>query len=812
MSTFAGELAQRGHRPWISVEIAGFGRRLGATSAALRDAYRFCLELVAGDTAGTLHTDRLVPGLMDIPQSLSESIDVRGGTTDLGQIDLSLLLSAPLADDTHGWALAHPTLDLASPRGPAAGWALLYANFPSGAEWHLAATADPLPVVGQALWCGAETGIVTAVDDPCPVHGASCSRLTVLRGQYGSTAQAHPAASTTPPGDGLVWDHPRTLRGRKVTLRVNFPAPEIEPIGGLLTLLPLSEEKVLFSGVVDDGKIPGPGQMVLTATSILGRLSRSLGRRQWGGTIPGPLLAEVGTRSDPDPANGGFDAFPVEREERDFPYYGPDFTWFNARLADQIVLCSLAGSDDVAINRYGQLGTDQWSGLESEDSVPFHEVLCTSPSPSRVIPPGGTEHSNFYLMNGAVREPTAHPVDIMLALLTSTGDGTNGDWDTLPEQWGAGLPIAEIDVAGFRTLKGETAGVSLPNLVLGWDGKPTPLRAFLEAEILAPLGWFLFQSSSGQISISRIADAYPQASYVTLTEDDVIEGSISIDLALPDTIGAQDWAHDYDWGAGEFRRHSRFVPRETDATIDDASDLVLEVAGLGQGEGGALIGARARQLTYWFGRPIPRIKLAVHLDLLLDLEVGDLILLDGIRWPDPLDPDAASIDRAALIVGRSPVLRGSPRIELELLPLPSERTGLWAPAATAVSWVAGTKKLTVAAHDFSDPDNDPVDAARFLPGDVVSLISATGADRVDVALVVAGVVGNVVEFTAAPSVGGGAYTPVAGDVLTFARWEDSANPPEGAWQAGQRSYVAQADLTTGVLPDPAGTAPYIMGA
>ena len=43
-----------------------------------------------------------------------------------------------------------------------------------------------------------------------------------------------------------------------------------------------------------------------------------------------------------------------------------------------------------------------------------------------------------------------HPVDMALRILVSTGTGTNGIYDTLPEAWGLAVPEGLIDVRGFR--------------------------------------------------------------------------------------------------------------------------------------------------------------------------------------------------------------------------------------------------------------------------------------------------------------------------------------------------------------------------
>jgi hypothetical protein len=50
-----------------------------------------------------------------------------------------------------------------------------------------------------------------------------------------------------------------------------------------------------------------------------------------------------------------------------------------------------------------------------------------------------------------IERVVANPIDILLQLLTSTGTGTNGAYDLLFD--GIGIPIAEIDVAKFLSIK-----------------------------------------------------------------------------------------------------------------------------------------------------------------------------------------------------------------------------------------------------------------------------------------------------------------------------------------------------------------------
>ena len=59
---------------------------------------------------------------------------------------------------------------------------------------------------------------------------------------------------------------------------------------------------------------------------------------------------------------------------------------------------------------------------------------------TQVTKPSGTTVRGVALIEG-------HPFDVVRKILTSTGAGTNGDYDTLPESWGLGLPSRLIDHA-----------------------------------------------------------------------------------------------------------------------------------------------------------------------------------------------------------------------------------------------------------------------------------------------------------------------------------------------------------------------------
>lgn len=100
-----------------------------------------------------------------------------------------------------------------------------------------------------------------------------------------------------------------------------------------------------------------------------------------------------------------------------------------------------------------------------------------------------------------------HPVDMARRILVSTGAGTNGIYDTLPESWGLGIPEHLIDIAGFTDVSTQlnTALASGTHIVRTVATSPQgPALAWLQSE-LNRYGLWLCQRQ-GQISIRGAFD------------------------------------------------------------------------------------------------------------------------------------------------------------------------------------------------------------------------------------------------------------------------------------------------------------------
>ncbi len=109
-----------------------------------------------------------------------------------------------------------------------------------------------------------------------------------------------------------------------------------------------------------------------------------------------------------------------------------------------------------------------------------------------------------------------HPLFWLLEVLTSTGDGWNGDADNLPRHHGAAINKDWIDLEGINALIG---AVGAPYR-LGYK-KPVKIKDLVMSDICAPLGLYPAVNSDGKFTLKRAQFSDPSASVATIGEDDI---------------------------------------------------------------------------------------------------------------------------------------------------------------------------------------------------------------------------------------------------------------------------------------------------
>lgn len=118
------------------------------------------------------------------------------------------------------------------------------------------------------------------------------------------------------------------------------------------------------------------------------------------------------------------------------------------------------------------------------------------------------------------------PISVFLQLLTSTGDGTNGTYDTLPKAWAAGVDEDLVDVAGLEALRDEWfEGMELRFVI----AESTDLKDWTAENLLRPCLLFPAETDEGKITLKKIyerSDCEEMTGLVTLDESLIRSGSV----------------------------------------------------------------------------------------------------------------------------------------------------------------------------------------------------------------------------------------------------------------------------------------------
>ena len=824
--TFTSELANEGNIFWAWVQIGGWGRRLNASAAALRNAYHFSTLDPEDEGYTEANADAYIPSLILPPDTLEERIDLRRGITELGDLTFQLIDPPQSQKNTeHGWQTSDLITDLmaittqVSASGP---WRLRISVSRTATTWALDDVTGI--VANQSLHLGSETVLVTEID-------AGANTLTVTRGVYDTQALEHDIDSSG--GEGIIYDHPRFVRGRPVSLFVNlFDHRRLSTGGGNVTNTPqaLSEAQAfrVFRGTIDDWEHDGANSWMFSCIPSLGRIDQSIGREQFVTRKVGELVDDgslpaingwlendetiTGTVQLPASVAGGL---PVAEPQYDYAVHdGQRMQRLYLRVGSNLHYAEhwqnvgdpKTGSFRLQGHGLRPIGLTPWEYGKFDWA--YHEVIPTHPSPSRT----GASLPWFWPTFGGAK--TTHPVDIMLSLITSTGTATNGDWDSLPRHWGAGVDVAHVNLSSFRRVKQRDSGLTMRNLILGWEGKPLPLREWLEANVLGPMGWFLYLDETGDIALSTVSDIYADpATLPQITEADLVDnigGQHITPATMAGGLGATMIHQTWQWGrnpvSGEMTRTLTWRPAEAERYPEIQADGSFMAAWHGTSEAAeiAIVG-RMNTLARWLHTPLPRIRLVVGLHR-LELSLTNGVALTLTTLPNPFTRTRGFTVHPAIVVARSVDLASGVMV-LELLLVPNDNIGLWAPAAQVTAWNAGTKTLTFDANIHTATDAGGATPDTDVEGFVVTQplmlldsdlqVRATDAPPTISSFPAANQATMSGDFTT----GGAAQAPVAGDFVTFPHFSGAGAAPNATWSTEMALHVPQANDADGLFPD-----------
>lgn len=790
MPTFEQLLAERAGRPILYWQIEGWGPYWSGNVAAGQRTWPYGWS--TADLSAT--SARYLPLLARVPSTLSESIDPRNGSTAIGSMPIELL-DGRTDDPTYSGVVT----DLLATEVQRYGTWTLAADMTAVA---LTMTVTPLSglaalqaalaaSVQDVLWVGREAVRFSAVNP-----GTGVITLAA-RGYYGTTAEAHATA-----GDAEVRDHPHFVRDRQALLYLTLMAPD----GTLGT-----SSRQVYGGYVSEWEAEGPTIYQLSTRSALSRLDAEIGRKQLVGQTTGASTPMYGMRTGTLEGSMLTVTLPegpgsVANMEARGGVYCSHFLVDGKQIVEAStgIPFSHPPTVDLVILRTGVAGTD--SELPDKKST-VAEVLLTDPEPE----PGGLHTLVHPFLSVTAVAPLLHPLEIALAIMTSTGTKTNGERDCLPAGWGLGIPTTELATQAWEdAIADPSLACTMPGLLVGGEGKPFVAKTWIEQTICKPLGVFLYMDEDGLLSIGRLRDVYPLESLETLTDADVIPGTERLGGNQEALVGWTVYHYDLDRSDNEYKVTYRFRHARTEERYRTHGDTVeIEAEGIRGLGTPPLIVARAALIDRMFATPLPVVEVETSLHK-LDLTLTQPVALTCASIVDPWLGTRGVAARACAVVGRE-INWPMARIKWRLAFLPLTDTGHWCPAGVVNAGDAGTgTTVTLTERTYTDGDDvlelPTEDVLGFAygaagVGDLVALYTADGAPRCDnVPRVTAtSAAANTITLSIVFKSGGGEVTRNAGDVVTFCRYGAGATAPAEDWTAPMKTHAAWADATTGTI-------------
>ena len=511
VTTFAQERAQSGRRLcyYVTIEGVGYGLSSGALGSALSDGsglarfwtrrpgYVTSALLAAQTEMQLIHREVL----LDVPDVLSERVDVFGGFPDLGEISFGVLdqtdhistYSKPAGFMTHLLRLtAEPATNLTSSLTTSS------TSVPVG-DGTLISSVTP----DNLIFVNAEAMRVTSI---------ATNTATVVRSRLGTAAQTHAS------GDPVYTSCPYVHR-RIVKLYV-------APYGATS----ISQDTLLGEYVLDslrfDSKL---GAWLFTAVSI----SRHLDRKA-------PIKSEV-VRADTVTSEyavvSAISGEPLSGWRIWTGSQADSLSHFYVENAGEIMTATgFVPTRTIRPVRRGLLGSARQdiqvgSILRRVFTAEYDQSGDFRYSPNRATTYGDADWVK-----------TAHWVDIILAIMTSSSDADDGlllanydasypNFSWLPSGYGLGLPASKIDWAGWMAIKARTPDYLFPWFVYGRTSEP--FGELITREFLKPIGAYV-TSVDGVIELILPRLPWAGSTTVTIGSSDILAREVGRGVIEPD--------------------------------------------------------------------------------------------------------------------------------------------------------------------------------------------------------------------------------------------------------------------------------------
>lgn len=228
-----------------------------------------------------------------------------------------------------------------------------------------------------------------------------------------------------------------------------------------------------------------------------------------------------------------------------------------------------------------------------------------------------------------------NPITMALKVMQSTGDGSNGTWDTYPARWGCGMDSANdvyldewLEIGKLLTGLADSPAASEGTQFEFVFDKGVEAKKFIEDQILKILGAFGFVHGDGRYGIraySDLSNAAKENAALTADQNSVIKwGDLSYNY---NDLANQVWI-EYDEAiklSGKFIRNTVFIDEVSVRKWGEARQLKYSASGIiPTSTFASQLYQRFQRIIARYSRPPMQIELTL-LPKFHTMEIGDIV-------------------------------------------------------------------------------------------------------------------------------------------------------------------------------------------
>jgi len=304
-----------------------------------------------------------------------------------------------------------------------------------------------------------------------------------------------------------------------------------------------------------------------------------------------------------------------------------------------------------------------------------------------------------------------NPIDLILKILTSTGAGTNGDYDVWAADMGVGLDDSLVAVSELETIRDRWFPGTSHNLYFSLTDH-IKAKSLIEGEILKVIKCYPRIDGQGRYSIIPFKPTmavYNTGDVQSFTDDNIIDWTV--DLNFRELINEVEVK--YNWNGSDFQTIESWA-QGTSINLRSvgSAPLVIESKGLN-----VVYNPRADEVVTGLKNRVfaryatPPLKLTLKAWFTRWLtEAGDIVPITHAKIKDPIAGSAGLSNRSMEVVKRSiDWKRGTVALECIETGFSSKQYAVISPCMTVVSGTSATEFEVSSADaakfaDFTNPE------------------------------------------------------------------------------------------------------------